>query len=68
MSELVWRKASASANNGCCVECAALPDGGVAMRDSKDGDTGPVLTFTRAEWTAFTGAMKAGEFNDLLTG
>lgn len=67
MSELIWRKASASANNGCCVECAALPDGGVAMRDSKnDTHDRLVLKFTRAEWTAFADAMAHGEFDYLL--
>ncbi len=48
-------------SNGNCVEVAALPDGGVAVRDSKDAD-GPALTFTRDEWDAFVGGVKLGEF------
>ena len=32
------------------------------MRDSKD-PAGPVLTFTRAEWRAFLGGMRGGEFD-----
>jgi hypothetical protein len=44
------------------VEVADLPDGGVAVRDSKDAD-GPKLVFTRAEWQAFIGGVKDGEFD-----
>jgi hypothetical protein len=58
---LVWRKATASQQNGNCVEVAALPGGGVAVRDSKDPH-GPNLRFTVAEWTAFTEGVTAGEF------
>lgn len=61
---LEWRKASASAIEGCCVELAPLPEGGVAVRDSKDAD-GPVLRFTPAEWAAFAAGMAAGEFDSL---
>ena len=59
---LVWRKASASTTNGNCVEIAAIPGGGVAVRDSKDPD-GPILWFTAAEWAAFAEGMAAGEFD-----
>lgn len=61
--ESAWRKASASAGNGQCVEVAALV-GGVAVRDSKDPN-GPVLRFTRTEIAAFLDGAKAGEFDDL---
>ncbi|MGH3982427.1 MAG: DUF397 domain-containing protein [Pseudonocardiaceae bacterium] len=40
---------------------AKLPDW-VAMRDSKDPD-GPVLAFSRAEWRAFLGGIRPGEFD-----
>jgi hypothetical protein len=60
-ARLIWRKASASATNGNCVEVAALPGGGVAVRDSKDPE-GPSLRFTAAEWSAFAEGMAAGEF------
>jgi hypothetical protein len=61
---LTWRKASASGANGC-VELAALADGGVAVRDSKDPQS-PVLSFTRREWTAFLDGMGKGEFDHLV--
>lgn len=65
-TDIHWRKASASSLNGNCVELGALPDGGVAVRDSKDPG-GPVLNFTSAEWLAFADGMAGGEFVDLLT-
>jgi hypothetical protein len=40
---------------------ADLPDGGAAVRDSKD-PASPVLTFTAQEWVAFVRGVKAGEF------
>lgn len=61
---LDWRKSSFTANNGQCVELSALPDGGVAMRDSKN-PTGPHLCYTSGEWDAFKKGFLAGEFNDL---
>jgi len=48
---------------GSCVEVASL-EGGVAVRDSKDKD-GPILQFTRDEWSAFLAGAKAGEFDHL---
>jgi hypothetical protein len=60
---LAWRKARSSGNDGC-VELAPLPDGGVAVRDSKV-EAGPVLTFTRHEWACFRDGIAQGEFDDL---
>jgi hypothetical protein len=62
MENVVWRKSSKSGQSGQCVEVATFPDGGRAVRDSKDPD-GPVLTFSRAEWTAFVDGAKLGEFD-----
>ncbi|WP_169948818.1 DUF397 domain-containing protein [Microbispora sp. H11081] len=65
LSAAVWRKSSLSGDNGGqCVEVAANLPGVVAVRDSKDPD-GPKLIFNPAEWRAFIGGVKAGEFDSL---
>lgn len=61
-SALEWVKSSYSGNNGNCVEVAALPGGGRAMRDSKDV-TGPVLMFSAEEFGAFVAGARTGEFD-----
>jgi len=55
-----WRRRCDN-SSGNCLEVAFLGDG-VMVRDSKD-QGGPVLTFTRAEWDAFTAGIKGGEFD-----
>jgi Domain of unknown function (DUF397) len=61
IDKLAWVKSSYSGGSGGnCVEVAALPDGGRAVRDSKDPD-GPVLVFTPGEWDAFIRGVKNGE-------
>jgi hypothetical protein len=58
-----WRKSRSSGpQGGNCVEIAHLPDGQVAMRNSRYPG-GPALLFTRAEWDAFLGGAKDGEFD-----
>jgi hypothetical protein len=59
---LVWRKSSYSGSGDNCVEIAELPDGGRAVRNSKDPH-GSALTFTIGEWRAFIKAVKEGEFD-----
>jgi hypothetical protein len=49
-------------HSGGSVGVAALPDGGVAVRDTKAAD-GPVLIFTAEEWDAFLRGVEAGEFD-----
>jgi hypothetical protein len=57
-----WFKSSRSGpTGGNCVEVAFLPAGEVAMRNSRQPD-GPALVFTRAEWDAFIGGARDGEF------
>jgi Domain of unknown function (DUF397) len=63
-AELIWRKSSFSGDNGACVELAAVPEGTVAVRDSKNPD-GAMLIFTRAEMRAWLHGVRAGEFDDL---
>ena len=48
LNDLRWFKSSASSAAGC-VEIAHLPDGGVAVRDSKDRGKAPHY-FNRHEW------------------
>jgi Domain of unknown function (DUF397) len=63
MTNLTWRKSTfSSPHGGNCVEVADLPDGGRAVRDSKDRE-GPALVFTPGEWSAFAEGVRAGEFD-----
>ena len=58
-----WRKSSRSGGSGGnCVEVAELPDGGWAIRDSKD-PAGPILLITSTERDAFVAGVKGGEFD-----
>ncbi len=59
-----WRKSGLSMSNSHCVEIKVAADGSVLIRDSKD-PSGPVLTFTPAEWEAFSGGVAAGHFSDV---
>jgi hypothetical protein len=57
-----WVRSSRSApTGGNCVEVAFLPDGHVAIRNSRQ-PAGPALVFTAPEWAAFVGGAEAGEF------
>ena len=53
-----WRTSSYSGGNGgTCVEVAGNLPGVIAVRDSKDPD-GPVLRFSRADWSAFVAGIR----------
>ena len=56
----VWHTSTYSGTNGSCVEVARNLPGVVAVRDSKDR-SGPALTFSPADWGAFTNRVRAGE-------
>lgn len=57
-----WFKSTRSNNGQGCVE-VALNLGGAYLRDTKDNGAGPILHFTDAEWAAFLGGAKDGEFD-----
>jgi hypothetical protein len=59
LTNAVWRRSADT--EGPAVEVAMLAEG-VAVRDSRRPD-GDVLFFTPAEWDAFVGGAKDGEFD-----
>jgi Domain of unknown function (DUF397) len=59
-----WRKSRRSNPSGNCVELAELPDGQVALRNSRFPE-GPVLVYTRAEIAALLGGVRDGDFDHL---
>jgi hypothetical protein len=60
-----WQKSAHSNPNGACVELALLPDGEVAVRNSRF-PAGPALVYTRAEIAAFLAGAKDGEFDHVV--
>ena len=60
LTAATWRTSTLCDLNGC-VEVAVLEDR-VVVRDAKDR-AGPVLVFTAAEWEAFVGGVRGGEFD-----
>jgi len=48
------------------VEVALLPDGEIAVRNSRF-PAGPALVYTRAEIAAFLAGAKDGEFDHILS-
>jgi hypothetical protein len=60
---VTWVKSRHSGpTGGNCVETAFLPDGAVAVRNSRHPG-GPALVFTAAEWDAFIGGAVDGDFD-----
>ncbi len=60
-----WIKARRSGGGGQCVQVRTR-DGDVEVRDSKAGESGPILRFTPAEFAAFLDGARHGEFDHLL--
>jgi hypothetical protein len=62
LSRAHWLKSTRSGpNSDNCVEVAFVDDA-IAVRDSRKPG-GPALIFTAAEWDAFVGGAKDGEFD-----
>ena len=59
-----WRTSSFSNSDGGnnCVEVAFLPDGEVAVRDTKARSRAPHV-HRAAAWSAFLAGVRAGEFD-----
>ena len=57
-----WHKAAASNGGTNCVEVMETEQG-FLVRDTKDGEQGPVLSFTHDEWQAFLAGVDNGEFD-----
>jgi len=59
---VTWSTSSFSGTSGgSCVEVAFLPDGAVAVRDTKDR-TRSAHRFPAPAWAAFVAATRAGRF------
>jgi hypothetical protein len=65
MDKLNWIKAKISNPSGNCVQMAKLPNGHIAVRNSRD-PRGPVLLYTGSEASAWLQAAKNGEFDELV--
>jgi hypothetical protein len=63
LGELSWRVAQ-KCNGGECVRVAAHGDT-IVIGSSKHRD-GPVIAYSRDEWTAFVQGIREGDFDDLL--
>ena len=55
---VAWQKSRRSNSQGNCVEIAALPDGGAAVRNSRHPD-GPALAMPRARARARLGRRQS---------
>lgn len=62
---VTWLKSRRSNPSGNCVELALLPDGAVAVRNSRDPQ-GPALIYTPDEIEAFILGARDGDFDHLV--
>lgn len=61
LTQAIWTKSSYSRENGCVEVAGAL--GVTGVRDSKLGDTSPVIAVHSAAFGAFISAAKQGRFD-----
>lgn len=61
LDKLNWKTSTRSGGSGNCVEVAMTTDA-VYVRDTKDRSKAPHV-YTAAEWDAFIGGAKDGEFD-----
>jgi hypothetical protein len=66
LTGVTWQKSLLSNPSGNCVEMAALPHGGFAVRNSRDPQ-GPALVYTRDEMVAFIQGARQGDFDNLIS-
>jgi hypothetical protein len=59
-----WHKSRRSGSQGNCVEMARLPDGYIAVRNSRHPN-GPALIYTTDEIAALIQGAKDGDFDHL---
>lgn len=65
LTGVAWQKSTFSNPNGACVEVAHLPNGEIAVRNSRFPG-GPALVYTKAEIAAFLAGAKGSEFDHLI--
>jgi len=63
LGELSWRVAR-QCNGGACIRVASTGDV-VVVGDSKNPH-GPVLAYSREEWSAFVEGVRQGDFDDIV--
>jgi hypothetical protein len=63
LAKSTWKKSSLSDYNGSCVEITRLPDGRVAVRDTKDNKKGPVMTYGPKAWEGLLHSIKANDLS-----
>ncbi|WP_163511734.1 DUF397 domain-containing protein [Fodinicola acaciae] len=56
-----WRKSTYSGNESNCVEVGSK-NVDIAVRDTKLGESSPVLAFGSAQWRTFIASTKANGF------
>lgn len=66
LTGVAWRKSQRSNSQGACVELARLDSATVAMRNSRDPQ-GTALIYPASAVRAMVSALRAGEFNDLIS-